>query len=474
MNTKLPDINTEFSEWYNEVVRRAKLADHAPVRGCMVVRPYGCAIWENIQAIVDKKIKDTGHQNALFPLFIPESFLKREADHVAGFSPELAVVTHAGGKELEEPLVVRPTSETIIHYMFAQWLVSWRDLPIKINQWANVVRWEMRPRAFLRTTEFWWQEGHTAHETEQEAEEETLCMLEQYRDLIENYLAIPVFAGQKSEQEKFAGALKTYTLEAIMPDGKALQMCTSHRISQTFAHAFDMSFQDRNGNVSFPHLTSWAVTTRAIGAMIMMHGDNKGLIIPPKIAPIQVIIIPICNDKNRTEVMQYIHVIEQELKTHNIRIAIDNDAQSTPGAKYHEAELRGIPLRLEVGPRDVTSNVVTIVDRLSSAKEVVVRDSLVATIEQKLALIQKMLFENACARRQQQERIITALSDIANSIEEHRGYFVTSWCGDVACETALKEYKASIRCLRPDSRIQDFCFCCKNPRVTDIIVARSY
>lgn len=290
---KLPDFNTNFSDWYNEVIYQAELADLSPVRGCIVIRPYGYAMWENIKGRLDERIKATGHENASFPLFIPESFLKKEAKHVEGFAPEVAVVTHAGGKELEEPLIVRPTSETMIHFMFAKWLRSWRDLPLKVNQWCNVVRWEMRTRPFLRTTEFFWQEGHTAHETLQEAETEVQTMLNEYVDLAQNWLAIPVFAGQKPESERFPGAEKTFTFEGIMPDGKALQMGTSHLLSQNFAKSFEMQFQDREGALAHPYLTSWGATTRLIGAVVMSHGDEKGLILPPKIAPIQVVIIPI-------------------------------------------------------------------------------------------------------------------------------------------------------------------------------------
>jgi prolyl-tRNA synthetase len=293
MSTKLPDINQDFAQWYHEIIYQAELVDQSPVRGCMVIHPYGYALWEHIKHQLDTRIKETGHQNAAFPLLIPESFLKKEATHVAGFAPELAVVTIAGGKELEEPLVVRPTSETIIHYMFAQWIKSWRDLPLKINQWANVVRWEMRTRPFLRTTEFFWQEGHTAHETLQEAEQEVLLMLSEYVDLAQNWLAIPVITGQKSAHERFPGAIKTMTFEGIMPDGRALQMGTSHLLSQSFAHAFDMKFQDRQGNLAYPFLTSWGTTTRLVGALVMAHGDQKGLVMPPKVAPIQVVIIPI-------------------------------------------------------------------------------------------------------------------------------------------------------------------------------------
>ena len=321
---KLPDIKNNFAEWYQEVVQQAELADHSPTRGSMVVRPYGCAIWERIKDILDKRIKETGHENAMFPLLIPESFIKREASHVAGFAPELAVVTHAGGKLLEEPLVVRPTSETIIHYMFARWIKSWRDLPMKINQWANVVRWEMRPRAFLRTTEFYWQEGHTAHETYEQAEQEALMMMQEYVNLAHNYLAIPVITGEKTPHERFPGAEKTLTFEAMMQDGKALQMGTSHQLSQKFAESFEIKFQDRDGNLAMPHLTSWGVTTRLIGAIIMVHGDEKGLVLPPKIAPIQVVIIPIFKKgTDNAVILTAVQDIKRAMQARGIRVMLD-------------------------------------------------------------------------------------------------------------------------------------------------------
>ena len=349
---KLPDISQDVSQWYNEVVYKAELAEQSPVRGCIVIRPYGWALWENIKSVLDARIKETGHKNASFPLLIPESFMKREAKHVEGFAPELAIVTVAGGKELEEPLVIRPTSETIVHYMFAKWIKSWRDLPLKINQWANVVRWEMRTRPFLRTTEFFWQEGHTAHTSKEEAHEEALLMLDEYVKLAQDYLAIPVIAGEKSATERFAGADATYTFEGIMMDGKALQMGTSHMLSRNFAKSFEIEYQNKEGVLENPYLTSWGVTTRLIGAVIMTHGDQKGIIMPPRVAPIQIVIIPIYRKGSEEVVREAVQELYSKLSK-KYRVELDEDDSKSPGAKFYEWELKGVPLRIEVGPRDV-------------------------------------------------------------------------------------------------------------------------
>lgn len=472
MSSKLPDIQTNFSEWYQEVVYQAELADQAPVRGCMVIRPYGCALWENIQQILDKKIKDTGHQNAVFPLLIPESFLKKEASHVAGFSPELAVVTHAGGKELEEPLVVRPTSETIIHYMFAQWMRSYRDLPLKINQWCSVVRWEMRTRPFLRTTEFWWQEGHTAHETYAEAEAEARLMLAEYVDLIENYLAIPVVPARKSDSERFAGADITFTMEGLMQDGKALQMGTSHMISQTFAKAFEMQFQDRNGQLAYPYLTSWAVTTRLIGGLIMTHGDAKGLIMPPKIAPIQIVIVPILLGDS-APVLAKATDLSMQLVAAGFRVFVDTDDQATPGAKFYKWELKGVPLRIEIGPRDLKNNQAVVADRLGLAKQACSLDDLVNHCKIQLDLIQAELFKRAHDRRAKQWHKVAKLADFAQKLETDGGFYQTGWCGSLECETQIKMAKATIRCVL-DTKEFSHCFTCDKESPSDILVAKAY
>lgn len=471
MSEKLPDISTHFADWYQDIVHKAELADHAPVRGCMVIRPYGYEIWEHIKNQVDKRLKETGHKNAAFPLFIPESFLKKEAEHVEGFSPELAVVTHAGGKELEEPLIVRPTSETIIHYMFAQWIKSWRDLPILINQWANVVRWEMRPRPFLRTTEFFWQEGHTAHETEQQAHDEALLILKEYVELAENWLAIPVIKGVKSEKEKFAGATKTYTFEGVMQDGRALQMGTSHLISQSFAKAFNMQFQDREGNLAYPFLTSWAVTTRLIGAVVMVHGDQKGLVLPPPIAPIQVVIIPIFKKGQEQEVLDAAHKIKSALK--DVRVHIDADDQKTPGAKFYQWELKGVPLRIEVGPRDLAQNQAVVTKRVDGQKITVALDQIEKQIPALLEQIQKQMFEIATQKRKALWHKAAKLSEFGPILDQNNGIYQTGWCRDRVCEDLLREYKASTRCLLEEKSFS-VCFNCDKPSVSDVIVAKSY
>lgn len=472
MNQKLSDIKKNFAQWYQDVIYQADLADQSPVRGCIVIKPYGCAIWEHIQRILDRKIKATGHQNALFPLLIPESFLKREAQHIEGFSPELAVVTHAGGEKLAEPLVVRPTSETMIHYMFAQWIKSWRDLPLKINQWANVVRWEMRPRAFLRTSEFFWQEGHTAHATQEEALQEALCMLGEYKDLAENYLAIPVITGKKSEGEKFPGADVTYTFEAFMPDARALQMGTSHMLSQSFAVSFDMKFQDSNGTLQYPWLTSWGATTRLVGAVVMTHGDQKGLVLPPKIAPIQAVIIPIFKtDQEKEAVLVRAQELEKHLTSLDIRTHIDQDPHKTPGNKFYHWELKGVPVRIELGPRDVAAGSVTLVDRLGLGKISVSFEDTSKAVTNLLETIQKTLFMRAQERLKSQWIIEKDLETII-SLSDNR-VVQTGFCLSKECEKELKPHRLSVRCLL-ETKECSVCCICKKPSVTDCIVARSY
>lgn len=473
MSEKLADIKTNFPEWYQDVVYKAQLADQAPVRGCMVIRPYGYALWEHIRDILDKRIKETGHQNAYFPLFIPEEFLKKEAKHVEGFSPELAIVTHAGGKDLEEPLVVRPTSETMIHYMFSQWIKSWRDLPMKINQWANVVRWEMRTRPFLRTTEFLWQEGHTAHETEQEAKDEAELMFNEYYDLITNYLAIPAVKGKKSESEKFAGADTTYTIEGMMQDGRALQMCTSHIISRNFSKAFNILYQTREGNLDNPYLTSWGFTTRSIGAVVMVHGDQKGLVLPPKVAPIQVVIIPIYKaDDDKQALLAMVQQAAQRLKA-IARITIDENEHMRPGEKFYHWELKGIPLRVEIGSRDLKNGTVVLADRLGIAKETIPMDALIEAVQDRLELVQKKMFERAQERLQAQWHTGDKITQFGPQLEQLGGFWQTGWCRDAACELHLKQYKATIRCLLNESTAA-VCFNCDKKSVSDILLAKSY
>lgn len=472
MSNKLPDINKDFAQWYNEVIYQAEMADLSPVRGCIVIRPYGYALWENIKQRLDDRIKATGHENASFPLFIPESFLKREAEHVEGFAPELAIVTHAGGKELEEPLVVRPTSETIIHHMFARWIKSWRDLPLKINHWANVVRWEMRTRPFLRTTEFFWQEGHTAHETREEADQEAVMMMDEYVDLAQNYLAIPVVKGMKSDTEKFPGAEKTYTFEALMQDGKALQMGTSHLLSQSFAHSFEMKFQDREGQQAYPHLTSWGATTRLVGAVVMTHGDEKGLVMPPRVAPIQVVIIPIARkEEDRKAVAACVDTMKQALS--HVRVHVDDDTQKTPGAKFYKWELKGVPIRIEIGPRDVANNKAMIADRLGLGKDAIALEEVGPHVDALLERVHNELFARAEKRRESQWFKVAKLSELSKNIADKNGFYQTGWCGDQACEARLKEHKASTRCILKEKTFEQ-CFVCDKPSSSDVLVAKSY
>ena len=396
-NEKLTPQKENFSEWYNQVIQRAELADYAPVRGCMVVRPYGWAIWENVQKALDQRFKDTGHVNAAFPLFIPMSFLAKEKEHIEGFSPELAVVTIGGGQELEEPLVVRPTSETVIGHMYAKWIKSYRDLPVLINQWANVVRWEMRTRLFLRTLEFYWQEGHTAHETAEEAQEETLRMLDVYADFAINEAAVPVVKGRKSESEKFAGANVTYSIEAMMGDTRALQSGTSHNLGQNFAKAFDIQYLDRNNELQHCWTTSWGLSTRFIGAIIMTHGDDQGLILPPRLAPIQVVIVPIYkNDEEKSAVLPVAEKVEKSLS--GLRVKLDAREEVTPGFKFNDWELRGVPLRIEIGPKDVAKQAVMLARRDIAGREgktSVSLDNLAAEVTKMLDTIQAALLKRA-------------------------------------------------------------------------------
>jgi prolyl-tRNA synthetase len=475
---KLPDIRINFPEWYHEVISRAELVDESPVKGTMVIRPYGYAIWEKIRTILDKKIKETGTSNAYFPLFIPESFLKKEAKHVEGFSPELAVVTHAGGKKLAEPLVIRPTSETIVYHMFARWIKSWRDLPYKINQWANVVRWEMRTRPFLRTSEFLWQEGHTAHSTQEEAQEMALEILEIYRTLAEEYLAIPVVTGEKSESERFAGADKTFTFEAMMQDGKALQMGTTHMLAHRFSQAFGIQFQDKDKTMKAPYCTSWGISTRLIGALIMVHGDQNGLIIPPKIAPIPVVIIPIHkNDEERSDVCSTAQKIQELLTQNEIDSHIDDDPEKTPGAKFYDWELRGVPVRIEIGPRDVAQNQVVLVNRMETdkqkRKQIVPIDHVQSATKSLCSHIQKALFHRAHEFQQEHWDNEDKLEIFGPKLEDCNGFFQTGWCGSFECEEKLKQYKGTIRCLLDES-LHDSCFACELESKRDVVIAKTY
>ena len=484
---KLTTRAEDFSAWYNEVVLRSELADYSPVRGCMVIRPNGYGIWERMQRQLDDMFKATGHQNAYFPLFIPESFLHKEAEHVEGFAPEAAVVTHGGGKRLDEPLVVRPTSETIIYSMFAKWVQSYRDLPLLINQWANVVRWEMRTRLFLRTTEFLWQEGHTAHATHDEAEEEARRMLGVYRDFMEGYIAMPVVTGQKTDAERFAGALRTYSCEAMMQDNKALQAGTSHNLGQNFAKAFDLTFQAENGTTEYAWNTSWGVSTRMVGGLVMTHGDDNGLRIPPLLAPIELVIVPIYRtDEERTAVLEAANRIVKSLADWNrsergrLRVHVDTRDGMKPGAKYYEWELRGVPLRLELGPRDLASNQGVLVRRDTRAKRPVSLGTLGEDVGDTLSAIQRDMLAAALDRRESHSVRVRISYDRFREIMDGDGAFVyAGWCGDAECEARIKEdTKATIRCL-PDEEFRSAeapttCLRCGRPAIVEALWARAY
>jgi prolyl-tRNA synthetase len=475
---KLTPRNVDFSEWYNQIVLRAELADYAPVRGCMVVRPYGWALWENIQQALDKRFKETGHVNAAFPLFIPMSFLEKEKEHVEGFSPELAIVTIGGGEKLEEPLVVRPTSETIIGSMYSKWIQSYRDLPVLINQWGNVVRWELRTRLFLRTLEFYWQEGHTAHATEQEAREETMRMLRVYTDFAVNEAAVPVIPGVKSQTEKFAGANMSTTIEAMMGDTRALQSGTSHFLGQNFAKAFDIKFLDENNTLQYCWTTSWGLSTRFIGAIIMTHGDDQGLIFPPRLAPIQAVIVPIFkSDPETAAVKETVRRIEAELKAAGIRIKVDNRTEVTPGFKFNDWEMRGVPLRIEIGPKDVEKGTVALARRDKSGREgksFVPQAGLAATVANLLTEIQKALLDRATAFR---DSHIFDPKDYAELTEVVQNSWALSyWCESAECEAKVKEdTKATTRCIPLDQEeSHGKCIVCGKDAKHKVYFAKAY
>ena len=446
----LTDQSDDFSRWYNEVVRKAQLADYAPVRGCMVIRPYGYAMWENMQQQLDRRIKATGHQNAYFPLLIPESLLQLEADHVQGFAPECAWVTHGGHDELEERLAIRPTSEAIIGKMYSRWIESYRDLPVLLNQWCNVMRWEKVTRLFLRTTEFLWQEGHTAHATKAEGLEEVLKMLEVYREFVETELAIPVYAGRKSLAEKFAGAEMTYSIEALMRDGKALQAGTSHDLGQHFAKVFDITYQDEAGARQHVWQTSWGVSTRLMGAIIMTHGDDQGLRLPPRIAPIQAVVVPIWRKEGERElVLQFLDKVREALP--GVRLHVDDRDQYTPGWKYNEYEMRGVPLRLEVGPRDVAQGAVMSVRRDNRAKESIPIAALGTRVTELLELVQQGLFDAAKQFRAESTVVVHTVAELDAHFATKRGFVGLPWDDDAAVEAQIKERTgATLRCVPLD------------------------
>jgi len=476
MSEKITPRSEDYARWYTEVIQRSELADYAPVRGCMVIRPYGFALWENIKGGLDRRFKETGHVNAYFPLFIPMSFLQREAEHVEGFAPELAVVTHGGGKELEEPLVVRPTSETMVGEMYAKWIQSYRDLPLLINQWSNVVRWEKRPRLFLRTTEFLWQEGHTAHATREEAEEETLRMLDVYADFAETDAAIPVIKGRKSQTEKFAGAVASYSIEAMMGNGWALQAGTSHFLGQNFAKAFDITYLDENNALQHCWTTSWGVSTRMEGAVIMAHGDDQGLILPPRLAPIQVIIVPIWrDDEERSVVMEAVDKCKGVLD--GVRCQVDAREELSPGWKFNEWELKGVPVRIEIGPRDVKKEQVVLARRDMPGrpgKSFVPMAGLAGQVNELLATVQQALYDRALAFREENTVDASNYDEVRAAVD---GQFVRAyWCGDPADEDKLKaDTSATSRCFLIEEEVEPgVCAICGKPATEIAIFARAY
>jgi prolyl-tRNA synthetase len=474
--TEITPQSEDFSAWYLDVVRRAELADYTEVKGCLAIRPYGYAIWELMQQALDRRFKATGHVNAYFPLFIPAKLLMKEKEHVEGFAPQVAWVTRGGDEELAEPLVVRPTSEVIIGTLYAKWIKSWRDLPVLINQWANVVRWEKVTRPFLRTTEFLWQEGHTAHETEAEAQEETLRILALYKDFAENELAIPVVDGQKSESEKFAGASRTYSIEALMGDGRALQAGTSHNLGQNFAKAFEIQFQGRDKTVQHVWTTSWGVSTRLVGAVIMAHGDDSGLILPPRVAPYQVVIVPIPRGNWQETVLPRAREIQNELVQRGVRVMLDDREAYTPGWKFAEWELRGVPLRLEIGPKDIEKAQVLLARRDTREKLPTPMENLGAQVVDLLAEIQQALFRRALYFREQHTTRVASYDEFKSVMEGRPGFLIAGWCGSAECEAQIKaETQATLRNIPFGSeQAPGTCIKCGRPSPGEAWFAKAY
>jgi prolyl-tRNA synthetase len=468
--------SVDFSAWYVDVVRKAELADYSPMKGMMVIRPYGYEIWELIRDQLDRMFKESGHRNAYFPLFIPESFLKKEAEHVEGFAPEVAWVTIGGGEVLEEKLAVRPTSEAIICSMYAKWVKSWRDLPLLYNQWANVVRWEKVTRLFLRTTEFLWQEGHTVHATAEEAEEETLRMLATYRRLAEDYLAIPVVTGRKSDSEKFAGAERTYAIEMLMPDGKALQAGTSHNLGQNFAKAFHIRYESKEQKLEYAWQTSWGATTRLVGALVMTHGDDSGLILPPRVAPIQAVIVPISAGNWRETVLPQAQKIFGDLKAAGIRVFLDDRDAYTPGWKYADWEMRGVPVRVEIGPKDIAKQQAVLVSRLDRKKIFVPWDQLAGELGPLLEQLQAELYRRALAFRDENTRDAGTFAELKEAMAGSRGFIRCGWCGGTDCETQVKaDTSATIRViLDAPEPAAEHCAVCGQKAAHTVLFAKSY
>ncbi|MZQ81551.1 proline--tRNA ligase [Paenibacillus sp. 5J-6] len=466
----------DFSRWYIDVIKKADLMSYSPVRGCIVFKPDGYEIWENIQRELDSKFKETGHRNAYFPLFIPESFFQKEKEHVEGFNPELPWVTEAGGEKLEERLAIRPTSETMIGHMYSEWINSYRDLPLLINQWANVVRWEKRTLPFLRTTEFLWQEGHTAHEDEQDARRETMQMLDVYRQFAEDFLAIPVIVGQKTPSEKFAGAIDTFSIEAMMKDGKAVQAGTSHYLGTNFAVAFDIKFLDRENQHQFAHTTSWGVSTRLIGALIMVHGDDRGLVLPPKVAPTQVIMIPIGPPKTRDQVIARVDELYADLKKAGVRVKVDDRADQSPGWKFNEYEMRGVPIRVELGPRDMENGQVVLVSRVSGEKKIVQQANFVEEVQNLLAEIHQQMYDKAKQFRDEHYIAVDSIDEFKTFLETKRGFALAGWCGSNACEETVKQETGATSRNIPftPTETKSTCLVCGDAAKHTVVFGRSY
>lgn len=491
MSKGLPKRADDYSAWYNELVKKADLAENSAVRGCMVIKPYGYSIWEKMQGALDQMFKDTGHSNAYFPLFIPKSYLSREADHVEGFAKECAVVTHYRLKnsedgsgvvvdpdaKLEEELIVRPTSETVIWSTYKNWIQSYRDLPLLVNQWANVVRWEMRTRLFLRTAEFLWQEGHTAHATKNEAMEETLKILDVYKTFAEEFMGVPVLQGVKTESERFAGAVDTYCIEALMQDGKALQAGTSHFLGQNFAKAFDVKFATKEGGLDLVWGTSWGVSTRLVGGLIMAHSDDKGLVLPPKLAPIQVVIVPIVRDKSQYELIdERLEPIIQSMKKRGISVHYDKRDTHKPGWKFAEYELKGVPLRLAIGPRDLENNTVEMARRDTLTKEVVSIDNITEVVENLLEEIQHSIYNKALKHREENTTEVDSYDEFKKVLEEKGGFVKAHWDGTVETEDKIKnETKATIRCILLDEKEEEGkCIYSGKPSSKKVVFAKAY